>query len=529
MANQLRSVGQTALRAAARESNQDDVATRLVPSGIPALDARIGGLVRGRYYLLNGAPGAGKTTAALQFIGHALSTGERVLILTQDDPADLLAQADFLGFEFGLAAEQDQLAVLQFRIDFARNYSRAPDPTLALDELKKHIAAHGPDRVVIDSLSPFMEESHGSDDALAGFPAFLDSLSCTTYLLFPGEFESVSARIYDRVISSAAGIFHFSIGEGQGRSLTIQKLRQPVLSTEPLRFVVKAGCGVVEREPRRYADEISEISSRRVILLRGSTELPEEFILALEERYELVVFQTVESALGELVRGEHGAVIVSMNAEVPERAFSLVREIRRAGNGAPILYLSPHVGLRGSTRARGLQAGGDDFLTEGLSPEEFLSRIETARRRGHHRTADVEFDVEPLFLQPVDESGESLLLDLQEFRRVVRLKLASNSHPFFALLALRADGMSQTAAWPMLAGSLRIKEGDLIAGMPDDGLVIYLHDVRRRHVDTLLARITAAYRDLGSFPDIQVYRYPADAAEVRSWLGMPEAPAQGDR
>jgi hypothetical protein len=233
--------------------------------------------------------------------------------------------------------------------------------------------------------------------------------------------------------------------------------------------------------------------------------------------------------LGELVRGEHGAVIVSMNAEVPERAFSLVREIRRAGNGAPILYLSPHVGLRGSTRARGLQAGGDDFLTEGLSPEEFLSRIEAARRRGHQRTADVELDVEPLVLQPVDESGESLLLDLQELRSVVRLKIESNSHPFFALLILRADTISETAGWRTLAGSLRIKEGDLIAEAPDGGLAIYLHDVRRRHVDGLLTRITTAYPELGSASEIQVYRYPADGAEVRSWLGMPEEPAQGDQ
>src|SRR5688500_15922302 len=107
MANEMRSIGQASLRAVPRETS-DEVTSRLVPSGIPALDARVGGLVRGRYYLLNGAPGSGKTTAALQFIGHGLSAGERVLVLTQDDPADLLAQAEFLGFDFALAAETDQ-------------------------------------------------------------------------------------------------------------------------------------------------------------------------------------------------------------------------------------------------------------------------------------------------------------------------------------------------------------------------------------------------------------------------------------
>ncbi|HUE96490.1 MAG TPA: ATPase domain-containing protein, partial [Longimicrobiaceae bacterium] len=468
-------------------------------------------------------PGAGKTSATLQFLGYGLATGERALILTQDDPADLLAQAEYLGYDFRTAAEQDHLAVLQFKLDFGRNFTRAADPALALEELRAHIDEHKPDRIVIDSLSPFLEGGRATEDALAAFPAFLDSLKCTTYLIVPGELgDGLSSRVYDRVIAGAAGIFHLSIADGQVRTLTIHKLRQPVRSTEPLRFAVKAGVGLVEHEAPRYAEDLPESISKRLVVLHCSTALPDELIIALEEAYELVRFDSVESAFAELVRGEHGAMIIAIEPREAERAFALVREVRRAGNGAPILYVSPHLGLRGSTRARGLQAGGDDFLTDALSPKEFLERIEVARHRGHRR-AQAAVDAETLFLQPMSESGAFEPLGDEQFRAVLRDKVTTHSHPFFALVVLRPSETPQAEVWRILTASLRIKEGDLVAGLPDGGLAVYLHDVRRRHVDELLRRITTAHPELGSPEEFEVYRYPADGGEVRTWIGLAEA------
>ena len=55
----------------------------MVSTGIPGLDAVLhGGLQQGRAYLISGAPGAGKTTMALQFLLAAAARGEKALYLT---------------------------------------------------------------------------------------------------------------------------------------------------------------------------------------------------------------------------------------------------------------------------------------------------------------------------------------------------------------------------------------------------------------------------------------------------------------
>ena len=51
----------------------------LVATGIDGLDAVLGGgLTADRVYLLEGVPGAGKTTIALQFLMEGVRQGEKV-------------------------------------------------------------------------------------------------------------------------------------------------------------------------------------------------------------------------------------------------------------------------------------------------------------------------------------------------------------------------------------------------------------------------------------------------------------------
>ena len=60
-------------------------------SGCPGLDDVLaGGFPRGYFYLLEGEPGTGKTTLALQFMAEGLRNGEKVLYITlSESPADL--------------------------------------------------------------------------------------------------------------------------------------------------------------------------------------------------------------------------------------------------------------------------------------------------------------------------------------------------------------------------------------------------------------------------------------------------------
>ena len=55
----------------------------LLKTGVPGLDDVLaGGLTARRLYLLEGAPGAGKTTVAVQFLLGGAMLGERVLYIT---------------------------------------------------------------------------------------------------------------------------------------------------------------------------------------------------------------------------------------------------------------------------------------------------------------------------------------------------------------------------------------------------------------------------------------------------------------
>jgi circadian clock protein KaiC len=59
--------------------------------GVPGLDdITVGGLSRGRLFLLEGSPGTGKTTIATQFLMAGAAAGERSLYITLSETEDEL-------------------------------------------------------------------------------------------------------------------------------------------------------------------------------------------------------------------------------------------------------------------------------------------------------------------------------------------------------------------------------------------------------------------------------------------------------
>src|ERR1044072_3348693 len=79
------------------------------PTGIEGLDNIIpGGLPRGCFYLIQGDPGSGKTTLALQFLLEGVRRGESVFYITLSETrAELLQVADSHGWSL------DQIPLLE--------------------------------------------------------------------------------------------------------------------------------------------------------------------------------------------------------------------------------------------------------------------------------------------------------------------------------------------------------------------------------------------------------------------------------
>src|SRR5690606_34198651 len=242
---------------------------------------------------------------------------------------------------------------------------------------------------------------------------------------------------FDSLISGAAGIFFFSVKEGQQRELTIRKFRQQLRSSEPLRFVIRPLMGIEESKVVRGAVELPPEELNRVVVLGQDAECPPVLIAALRERYEVVVIQDLASGFAELAGGRYGALLMAISPRKTSGPFGLARQLRRLGNGAPIIFYSETEGLRASTRAQGLKYGGDDFLTDEQGPQEWLERIAVAIERGHRRgTVEAEEDA-LLQLQPTDANGAYVLMEERAFRAAVRSMMERSTHPFFALAFLR--------------------------------------------------------------------------------------------
>jgi circadian clock protein KaiC len=129
-----------------------------IDTGVTGLnDILSGGLPAGQMYLLEGTPGTGKTTLAMQFIMAGVKSGQKALYVTLSESraelqssarshgwdADSLPIAEFIPEEASLSPEQQYTVFHPSEVELAATVQKL---TQLIEEMK-------PDRLVIDSLS----------------------------------------------------------------------------------------------------------------------------------------------------------------------------------------------------------------------------------------------------------------------------------------------------------------------------------------------------------------------------------------
>lgn len=129
-----------------------------VPTGVAGLDSVLGGgLPRNRIYLVEGDPGVGKTTLALEFLRDGVARGEKALYITlSETEAEIREIAAAHGWSLdGVSMFELSALAEQMRLDAENTVFHPSDVELTetTRTILEFVEKIGPQRVVFDSLS----------------------------------------------------------------------------------------------------------------------------------------------------------------------------------------------------------------------------------------------------------------------------------------------------------------------------------------------------------------------------------------
>lgn len=206
----------------------------LCPTGIQGLDEILGGgLPSHRFYLVEGDPGVGKTTLALQFLLEGVRVGEKCLYITLSESKEEIEQvASSHGFSLE-GIHIVELSGLEAEIGSKKQNTLFHPSEVELQDtvetLKKHVERIQPARVAFDSLSELRlmaDMALRYRRQLLAFKQFLMGRQCTVLLLDDLSHQATGDA---QVQSIAHGVLSLDKEEchygGERRHLRVKKLR----------------------------------------------------------------------------------------------------------------------------------------------------------------------------------------------------------------------------------------------------------------------------------------------------------------
>ena len=241
------------------------------PSGVQGLDNILhGGFIPHRLYLVDGDPGAGKTTLSLQYLLEGVRAGEKCLHVTLSETKDeLTAGAESHGWSLDgieileLTSNEDDL---DGDGQITMYHPSEVELTETTRKLLEVVARIKPSRVVFDSLSEMRLLAQSSlryRRQILALKQFFIGRQCTVLLLDDGTSEGSDLHLQ----SIAHGVISLEqmapIYGAARRRLRVMKMRGTDFRGGYHDFAIRRGG--IEVFPRLIAAEHSEVFDRRHI------------------------------------------------------------------------------------------------------------------------------------------------------------------------------------------------------------------------------------------------------------------------
>jgi circadian clock protein KaiC len=352
-----------------------------VSSGIQGLDTILcGGLPPHRLYLVEGAPGSGKTTLALQFLLDGLPRGERGLYVTLSETAEeLQAVARSHGWDLG-GLSLFELAAVDEVLGQTRDQSILHPWELELGGtirlIQEQVEATKPVRVVFDSLSELR--------LLAQDPLRYRRQVLALKQYFAGR--KITVLLLDDLSTDA-----------NQRDAHLHSLCHGVITLERVTPQFGMALRRVEVQKLRGVDFVSGFHDMRI--LRGGLEVFPRLIAA--DHHAPFIGESTSSGVAELdalldggpLRGTCTLITGPAGTGKTTIALQYVRAAFERGEGSAIFEFDERIGtLLTRAKAMGMDLSGP--MDKGLlllqqvdpaqmSPGEFAARIRDAvERRG---------------------------------------------------------------------------------------------------------------------------------------------------
>ncbi len=260
-----------------------------VITGIDKIDGALGGFEERKAYLLKGDTGTGKTTFAIQYLHKGIGSDSLGILITAEDPEDLILYAGSIGLGLREAVKRGRLIILRYPINL-EEFTFA-SLNFSLEDILSELASYNPKklqaRLVIDQVTPLFLFGNTTipQNYCRVLLSRLSELGFTSLIIGDSEPDPEFNRFYKALERTAQGILELSARIDDDhkiqRSMRILKIRGMPPEQPLYMFDIKYGEGLYFLPEKRPAEPVESMQGSEPV--QPSTSVPPLFHRQLKD------------------------------------------------------------------------------------------------------------------------------------------------------------------------------------------------------------------------------------------------------